>query len=52
MSKYAVCIHTAANTFALWVTVKAKNAQDAVEEVRGEYAVHDVVGVYQEVAYD
>lgn len=48
MSKYAVCIHTAANTFALWITVKAESARDAVEQVRQEYTVHDVVGVYKE----
>ena len=49
MSKFAVCIHTAANSFALWIVMDAETASEAVDKIRSEYMVHDVVGVYQEV---
>lgn len=48
MTEYAVCIHTAANSFALWIVTEAESAREAVEKVRKEYTVHDVVGVYKE----
>ena len=48
MTKYAVCFHQAERSFALWVVVAAESARDAVEQVRQEYTVHDVVGVYKE----
>lgn len=48
MSKFAVCIHTAANSFALWIVTDAETAREAVEKVRNEYMVYDVVGVYRE----
>ena len=48
MPEYAVCIHTAANTFALWIVTEAESAREAVEKVRSEYTVHDVVGVFKE----
>lgn len=48
MSKFAVCIHTAANSFALWIITNAETASEAVDKIRSEYTVHDVAGVYQE----
>ena len=48
MTKYAVCFHQTERSFALWVVVAAESARDAVEQVRQEYTVHDVVGVYNE----
>lgn len=48
MTKYAVCFHQTERSFALWVVVAAESARDAVEQVRQEYTVHDVVGVYKE----
>lgn len=47
MSKYAVCIHQAERSFALWIVTEAESAREAVEKVRSEYTVHDVVGVYK-----
>lgn len=49
MTKFAVCIRTGANSFALWIVTEAETARDAVEKVRSEYTVHDVVGVFKEV---
>lgn len=48
MNKYAVCFHQTERSFALWVVIAAETARDAVEQVRQEYTVHDVVGVYKE----
>ena len=48
MSKFAVCIRTGANSFALWIVTEAETAREAVEKVRNEYMVYDVVGVYRE----
>lgn len=48
MTKYAVCFHQTERSFALWVVVAAETAREAVEGVRCEYAVHDVVGVFKE----
>ena len=48
MTKFAVCIRTGANSFALWIVTEAESAREAVEQVRQEYTVHDVVGVYKE----
>lgn len=48
MTKYAVCFHQTERSFALWVVTEAESARDAVEQIRQEYTVHDVVGVYKE----
>lgn len=48
MFKFAVCIHTAPSAFALWIVEEAETAREAVEKVKSEYEVHDVVGVYKE----
>ena len=48
MTKYAVCFHQTERSFALWVVTEAESAREAVEQVRNEYTVHDVVGVYKE----
>lgn len=48
MSKFAVCIRTGANSFALWIVTEAETARDAVEKARSEYTVHEVVGVFRE----
>lgn len=49
MNKFAVCIHTAESSFALWIVTNAETASEAVNKIRSEYIVRDVVGVYQEV---
>ena len=46
--KYAVCIHTAPSSFAMWIVEEAENAREAVENVKKEFTVHKVLGVYKE----
>lgn len=45
---FAICFRTRKYCAAIWVKQEAENAREAVEEVKKEFTVYEIVGVYKE----
>ena len=46
--KFAICFRTSEHSMAIWVTEEAESAREAVDAVKKEFTVYEIVGVYKE----